>query len=170
MPFDLHINKPTAHDEEPSGGQRTGSGSREGRAGAAAYSRAGGMATRANGAGAHAPAQRRASPHALRGETGCRGAGRSRVLFADVPMRKLHDSIRNRFSEFAALGEHHSPTGRIAVLNHNWETLVRRGRGYRNHDYLLRRLRFMTANPIRHSDGVRGLLALGIPAPTRAAA
>jgi hypothetical protein len=40
--------------------------------------------------------------------------------------------------------------------------------GYRNHNYLLRKLRFMTANPIRNDDGVRRFLALGIAPPMRA--
>jgi hypothetical protein len=66
-----------------------------------------------------------------------------------------------------------SPSARrIEALNNNWETLVRRARGYRNHDYLLRKLRFMIANPIRNDDGIRRFLALGItpPMPRRHAA
>lgn len=89
---------------------------------------------------------------------------------ANVPMRKLHDSLLDHFNEIVALGEHHPPTGRIEALNNNWETLVRRGRGYRNHQYLLRKLRFLTANPVRNRDGVRRFIALGLPTPDRKAA
>jgi transposase len=84
---------------------------------------------------------------------------------ANIPMRKLHDSLRRHFVEIVALGEYHPPTGRIEALNNNWEALVRRGRGYRNHQYLLRKLRFVTANPVRSSDGIRRFIALGLPAP-----
>jgi len=83
----------------------------------------------------------------------------------NVPMRKLHDSLIAHLPEIVALGEHHPFTGRIEALNNNWETLVRRGRGYRNHDYLLRKLRFMVANPIRSNDGIRRFLALGVTPP-----
>jgi transposase len=83
----------------------------------------------------------------------------------NIPMRKLHDSLVAHWTEIVALGEHHPPTGRTEALNNNWETLVRRGRGYRNHDYLLLKLRFMTANPIRNKNGVRRFIALGLPAP-----
>jgi transposase len=86
----------------------------------------------------------------------------------NVPMRKLHDSLEKHYREIVALGEHHPPTGRIEALNNNWETLVRRGRGYRNHQYLLRKLRFITGNPVRNRDGVRRFLALGIPTPDSA--
>jgi len=51
-----------------------------------------------------------------------------------------------------------------------WETLVRRARGYRDHAYLLLKLRFMTANPIRTRDGVTRFLALDLPVPMRQAA
>ena len=88
----------------------------------------------------------------------------------NVPMRKLHDSLDAHFPEIVALGEHHPPTGRIEALNNNWETLVRRGRGYRNHIYLLRKLRFITANPVRNSAGIKRFLALRIPAPASRAA
>jgi len=88
----------------------------------------------------------------------------------NVPMRKLHESLKDHLPEIVALGEHHPPTGRIEALNNNWETLVRRGRGYRNHAYLLAKLRFITANPVRNSDGIKRFLALGLPAPTRRAA
>jgi len=85
----------------------------------------------------------------------------------NVPMRKLHDSLDSHFREIVALGEHHPPTGRIEALNNNWETLVRRARGYRDLDYLLRKLRFMTANPVRQQDGVRRFIALGLPVPPK---
>jgi transposase len=84
----------------------------------------------------------------------------------NVPMRKLHESLKVHLHEIVALGEHHPSTGRIEALNNNWETLVRRGRGYRNHVYLLRKLRFITANPVRNSAGIKRFLALGIPAPS----
>jgi hypothetical protein len=80
-------------------------------------------------------------------------------------MRKLHESLKSHFDEIVALGEHHPPTGRIEALNNNWETLVRRGRGYRNHAYLLAKLRFITANPVRSSAGIKRFLALGLPTP-----
>jgi transposase len=85
----------------------------------------------------------------------------------NAPMRKLHDSLDSHFREIIALGEHHPPTGRIEALNNNWETLVRRARGYRDLDYLLRKLRFMTANPVRQQDGVRRFIALGLPVPPK---
>jgi len=88
----------------------------------------------------------------------------------NVPMRKLHDSIKAHLDQIVALGELRPPTGRIEALNNNWETLVRRGRGYRNHAYLLAKLRFITANPVRNSAGIKRFLALGLPTPpTRAA-
>ena len=96
-----------------------------------------------------------------------------RTARRDVPaLRRLHDTLHERWNEIVALAEHRPPVGRIEALNNNWETLVRRARGYRNHDYLLRKLRFMTANPIRNDDGLRRFLALGItpPMPRRHAA
>jgi len=84
----------------------------------------------------------------------------------NVPMRKLHDSLIEHMEGILALGEHQPPTGRIEALNNNWETLVRRGRGYRNHQYLLAKLRFVTANPVRNRQGILRFLALGLPAPT----
>ena len=88
------------------------------------------------------------------------------------PMRKLHDSLRTHFDAIIALGEHRPPTGRIEALNNNWETLVRRGRGYRDLPRLLSRLRFMTANPIRSGQHIERFLALGAtpPFPTSLAA
>lgn len=88
----------------------------------------------------------------------------------NVPMRKLHDSLNAHFGEIVALGELRPPTGRIEALNNNWEALVRRGRGYRNHDYLLAKLRFITANPVRDSAGIKRFLALGVPTPMARAA
>jgi transposase len=86
------------------------------------------------------------------------------------PLRDLHDSLLGHWNHIVALGEHHPATGRTEALNNNWETLVRRARGYRDHAYLLLKLRFMTANPIRTQDGVARFLALGLPAPMRQAA
>lgn len=88
----------------------------------------------------------------------------------NVPLRKLHDSIVAHFDQIAAIGLYHAPTGRIEALNNNWETAVRQGRGYRNLQFLLLKIRFMTANPIRDEDGVLRFLALGLPAPLRRAA
>ena len=84
---------------------------------------------------------------------------------ANAPMRKLHESLRRHWNEIVSLGEHHPPTGRTEALNNNWEGLVRRGRGYRDHHYLLMKLRFLTANPVRHSQGVKRFLALGLTPP-----
>jgi transposase len=80
----------------------------------------------------------------------------------NVPMRKLHDSLLEHWDAIIALGEHRPPAGRIEALNNNWETMVRRGRGYRNLDYLLRKLRFVIANPVRNGDGIKRFLALGL--------
>lgn len=88
----------------------------------------------------------------------------------NVPMRKLHESLKSHMDEIVALGEHHPPTGRIEALNNNWETLVRRGRGYRNHRHLLAKLRFITANPVGHVTGIKRFLALGLPVPFARAA
>ena len=79
-------------------------------------------------------------------------------------LRKLHDSLKNHREGILALGEFRPPAGRLEALNNNWETLVRRGRGYRNYDYLLLKLRFMTANPIRSREETERFLALGLPA------
>jgi transposase len=84
---------------------------------------------------------------------------------ANIPMRKLHDSLVAHWKAIVALGEHRPPTGRIEALNNNWEALVRRGRGYRDHAYLLLKLRFMTANPLRDPDDARRFLALELPQP-----
>jgi len=102
-------------------------------------------------------------------------AGLARILRRtqerqNVPMRKWHDSIRAHLPAILALGEHRPPAGRIEALNNNWETLVRRGRGYRDHQYLLLKLRFMVVNPIRTETGIKRFLALGLPAPMKNAA
>jgi transposase len=76
------------------------------------------------------------------------------------PLRHLHDTLREHREELLALAEHHPHTGRIEALNNNWEVLVRRARGYRDHDYLLLKLKFMTANPVRTEAGAHGFLAL----------
>lgn len=92
--------------------------------------------------------------------------------FEPRALRRLHDTLNERYNEIVALAEHRPATGRIEALNNNWETLVRRARGYRNHNYLLRTLRFMVANPIRTNDGLKRFLALGLtpPMPRRQAA
>ena len=82
-----------------------------------------------------------------------------------APLRRLHDTLNERWNEIVALGTHRPPTGRVEALNNNWETLVRRGRGYRDHGYMLRKLRFMIANPIRSADGAKRFLALGLTSP-----
>lgn len=87
-----------------------------------------------------------------------------------IPLRRLHDTLNERWNEIVALGTHRPPTGRVEALNNNWETLVRRGRGYRNYAYLLRKLRFMVVNPIRSLGGVTRFLAMGLPPPMRIAA
>ena len=86
---------------------------------------------------------------------------------SNIPLRRLHDTLNERWHEIVALGKHRPPTGRVEALNNNWETLVRRGRGYRDYDYLLRKLRFMVANPIRSTDGIKRFLALGLVPPTK---
>ncbi len=80
-------------------------------------------------------------------------------------LRRLHDTLNERYNEIVALAKHRPATGRLESLNNNWETLVRRARGYRDHNYLLRKLRFMVANPIRSNDGIRRFLALGLTPP-----
>jgi len=82
-------------------------------------------------------------------------------------LRKLHESLREHREAIMALGEFRPPTGRIEALNNNWETLVRRARGYRDYDYMLLKLRFMTANPVRTSSGTQRFLALGMQPPHR---
>jgi transposase len=87
-----------------------------------------------------------------------------------VALRQLHDSLVEHRERILALAEYRPATGRIEALNNNWETLVRRGRGYRDYRYLLLKLRFMIANPIRSNQGVARFLALGLPTPARKAA
>jgi transposase len=86
-------------------------------------------------------------------------------LRSNKHLRKLHDSLVEHRQEIFALGEYRPPAGRIEALNNNWETLVRRGRGYRNYDHFLLKLRFMTANPIRSKEGTQRFLALGLQSP-----
>lgn len=87
------------------------------------------------------------------------------------PLRRLHDSLVRHRPAIQALADHRPAAGRVEALNNNWETLVRRGRGYRNHEYLLLKLRFTVANPIRKEDGVKRFLALALqPPPVRTAA
>jgi transposase len=83
----------------------------------------------------------------------------------NVPLRKLHDSLAEHMVGILALGAHRPPTGRIEALNNNWETLVRRARGYRDHQYLLAKLRFITANPVANEKGILRFLALGLTPP-----
>jgi transposase len=83
------------------------------------------------------------------------------------PLRRLHDSLTYHREEILTLGQHHPSTGRIEALNNNWETLVRRSRGHRDLDYLLTKLRFMVANPLRGVDGLRRFRALGLMPPIR---
>jgi len=95
-------------------------------------------------------------------ELGLKQVLRRTARRANVSMRKLHESLLKHFDAIAALGEYHPPTGRIEALNNNWETLVRRGRGYRDFPSLMRLLRFMVVHPIRRSADVERFLALGI--------
>ncbi len=44
---------------------------------------------------------------------------------------QIKDTLNERWNEIVALAEHRPATGRIEALNNNWETLVRRARGYR---------------------------------------
>jgi len=78
-------------------------------------------------------------------------------------IRKFHDSLERHAPNLYALADHRPATGRVEALNNNWETLVRRARGYRDLDYLLLKLRFATVNPVRTGLGVARFLALGLP-------
>ena len=89
---------------------------------------------------------------------------------SNVALRSLHDSLRRHLPEFYGLADHRPATGRVEALNNNWEALVRRARGYRNLKYLLLKLRFMVANPIRSADGIKRFKALGLPPPVMKAA
>lgn len=84
---------------------------------------------------------------------------------ANVQMRKLNESLRNHMPEILALGKYRPPVGRIEALNNNWETLVRMARGYRDYEYLRRKLSFITVNPLQTEKGVRDFLALARTAP-----
>ncbi|HEU0052212.1 MAG TPA: ISL3 family transposase [Longimicrobium sp.] len=77
-------------------------------------------------------------------------------------LRGLHDSLERHREGILALGEHRPRAGRVEALNNNWETLVRRGRGYRDHEYLLLKLKFATATPIRNEDTARRFLELDL--------
>lgn len=68
-------------------------------------------------------------------------------------LHRLGASLLEHVDGIVALAEYRPPAGRIEALNNNWESLVRRGRGYRDHQYLLRKLRFMVANPLRSAAG-----------------
>ena len=94
-------------------------------------------------------------------ESGLNQVLRRTARRANIPMRKLHDSLRKHFHAIAALGQYHPPTGRIEALNNNWETLIRRGRGYRDLHSMMRLLRFMVVHPIRLGSDVERFLALG---------
>ena len=84
---------------------------------------------------------------------------------ANVQMRKLNESLRDHLPEILALGKYRPPVGRIEALNNNWETLVRMARGYRDYEYLRRKLSFITVNPLQTEKGVRDFLALARTAP-----
>jgi transposase len=85
-------------------------------------------------------------------------------------LRRLHDSLQRHWPELLGLADHRPATGRVEALNNNWETLVRRARGYRDLDYLLHKLRFAVANPLRSRRGFDRFRALGLPVPLRSAA
>jgi transposase len=103
-------------------------------------------------------------------EIGFRRILRRTCLKEHKHLRSLHDSLVEHQEEILALGDHHPSTGRTEALNNNWETLVRRARGYRDYNYLLLKLRFMTANPVRTASGTQRFLVLGLPEPLRHAA
>jgi transposase len=89
---------------------------------------------------------------------------------ANKPVYRLHELLKKHSPELQDLAEYRPATGRVEALNNNWETLVRRARGYRDLDYLLLKLRFMVANPVRTESGTKRFLALGLPQPLRRAA
>lgn len=101
-------------------------------------------------------------------ETGFARILRRTQIRRHVHLRKLHDSLVAHRERILALAEHRPATGRIEALNNNWETLVRRARGYRDLDYLLLKLTFATANPVRSETGTKRFLALGMPEPLAA--
>jgi transposase len=84
-------------------------------------------------------------------------------------IRSFHDSLIRHAPNLYALADHRPATGRVEALNNNWETLVRRGRGYRDLPYLLLKLRFATVNPVYTEEGTRRFLALGLSPPLRQA-
>jgi transposase len=85
-------------------------------------------------------------------------------------IRAFHDSLMAHAPNLYALADHRPATGRVEALNNNWETLVRRARGYRDLPYLLLKLRFATVYPIRSERGLARFRALGLPPPMRLAA
>ena len=85
-------------------------------------------------------------------------------------IRSFHDSLTRHAPNLYALADHRPATGRVEALNNNWETVVRRGRGYRDLPYLLLKLRFAIVNPVYTEQGVKRFLALGLPPPARDAA
>ncbi len=109
------------------------------------------------------------APDRLSTEIGLRRILRRTASRRNKPLRKLHDCLRDHLPAILNLGEYRPATGRIEALNNNWETLVRRARGYRDYDYLLLKLKFMTANPIRNDVGIKRFLALDLPPPLRRA-
>lgn len=87
------------------------------------------------------------------------------------PLSQLHDSLKLHRAVILALGEHRPAAGRVEALTNNWESLIPRGRGHRNHAHLLLKFQLMTANPIRSEEGVKRFLALALqPTPSRKAA
>jgi transposase len=55
----------------------------------------------------------------------------------NVPLRKLHESLKKHWPELLGLADHRPSTGRVEALNNNWEALVRRSRGHHDLGYLL---------------------------------
>src|ERR1035437_605518 len=50
-----------------------------------------------------------------------------RTARRNVPaLRRLHDTLTERWNEIVALAEHRPPVGRLEALNNNWETLDRK--------------------------------------------
>jgi transposase len=83
-------------------------------------------------------------------------------------VRRLGESLEHHVDAIVAFAEWRPPTGRIEALNNNWEAVVRRGRGYRDHEYLRRKLRFMIANPLKTPGGLRAFVDLGQQVPRAA--
>lgn len=80
------------------------------------------------------------------------------------PLHRLEASLREHETAIADLAEYRPATGRIEALNNNWEALVRRARGYRDHEYLLRKLRFSVANPLQSRKGRAAFTQLALAA------